>query len=142
MASARHVTGYVYFLEAPKSKLIKIGYGSDVKRRVMRLQTGSPERLCILGVLPSMDPINLERHLHRKFADLRVHGEWFKRSPGLTRLLNTLLPVDIDGLAIDSSPQPIPRGAVVISPAVGESVAALTRRVCAVSAALGFPIPA
>lgn len=47
--------------------------------RVTKLQPGSPYPLEIVWVHACEDPLALERELHTRFADYRVHGEWFER---------------------------------------------------------------
>lgn len=66
----------VYFVQGIKTKHIKIGKASTIKARLSGLQTGSAERLVLLGVQPGGR--ELERYLHMRFATHRLHGEWFK----------------------------------------------------------------
>lgn len=79
----------VYFVDAPDDPngLIKIGYATDVSRRVRAHQIGSPLRLRLLGVLPDVHP-DVERRLHRRFDEARVRGEWFRPVDRLRRLAN------------------------------------------------------
>lgn len=53
--------------------LIKIGRSCDVDGRVKSLQTGAGGRINVLFVIDG----DVEQELHRKFADIRVFGEWF-----------------------------------------------------------------
>lgn len=66
---------YVYFVQAGEDGLVKIGCASDVASRLATLQTGSPEPLRLLGVTAGGK--SAESALHRRFAHLRVRGEWF-----------------------------------------------------------------
>jgi len=73
----------VYFARAADgSGPIKIGSASDVERRLRELQTGSPVRLHLVGVV-ARGGAQLELGLHRRFADLRQHGEWYAPSRDL-----------------------------------------------------------
>lgn len=77
--------GYVYFIEAEESGLIKIGRAADPGRRLAAMQTGSAEPLRLLRTIATDDDKTLERTFHRRFAGSRHHGEWFEPSPGLTK---------------------------------------------------------
>ncbi len=73
--------GFVYFIQNKRTKHIKIGKCLNEPRwRVKELQTGSVDQLILLGVTPGA---SRERELHRRFADQRHSGEWFKPSPDL-----------------------------------------------------------
>lgn len=68
----------VYLLEA--SGLYKIGISKDAHARLKQIQSMCPCRIRLLAMwkLPvRKDIVELERELHRTFADCRVHGEWF-----------------------------------------------------------------
>ena len=80
----------VYFVEAVESKRIKIGFAHDVDVRVKLLQTGSPERLRVLAVIHSA-PASHERELHERFADARLHGEWFAPADALLAFIRHVL---------------------------------------------------
>lgn len=69
--------GYVYFLKAAESSLVKIGKTNDIKARKKGIQTMSPVHLYTIGALSCVDRHKLERDLHELFAPLRSHGEWF-----------------------------------------------------------------
>lgn len=79
--------GFVYFIEAERLGLVKIGWGADAARRMSQLQVGSPDRLILLGALLTDDPVALEKELHETFSDQRVHGEWFKPSEALSEIV-------------------------------------------------------
>lgn len=78
----------VYFI-APESPVrMKIGKANDVRARLRGLQTGSPERLKIWATMPG-DECE-EKRLHRRFAHLREHGEWFRYEPELRAFVEGL----------------------------------------------------
>lgn len=93
----------IYFIRAMQSGAIKIGTSNDPKRRLETMQTGSPEPLELIGVLPGQ--ADAEKVLHRTFAKFRIHGEWFKGDEELIREIKALvrLPIEelIDSVAAD-----------------------------------------
>lgn len=70
----------VYFISSGEA--IKIGISTDVVGRMRSLQTASPYPLRLMAFLPGATPRD-EAMLHRKFAHLRLEGEWFKPGPDL-----------------------------------------------------------
>lgn len=82
------MTSSVYFIRAKASGLIKIGYSGNVEARLSQLQTGSAETLELAAVLEG--PPELERALHRAYAEERLHGEWFRPSTRLRALVEGL----------------------------------------------------
>jgi Meiotically Up-regulated Gene 113 (MUG113) protein len=71
---------YVYFIQANPSKRVKIGKANNPETRLKELQTGSPEKLSILGLINckhSGQAAEREAVLHKQFSDLRLEGEWF-----------------------------------------------------------------
>lgn len=78
--------GTVYFVAAESVALIKIGRTGDVRRRMNALRVASPVHLQLLATIE--DPAGtLERELHRRFADLRAHGEWFRADAAIHEFL-------------------------------------------------------
>lgn len=63
-----------YIVRHPVTRLIKIGRTNDVPGRLKALQTGAGAILATLAVIPG----DVESNLHKKFAALRRHGEWFE----------------------------------------------------------------
>lgn len=68
--------GFVYFVQAERTGLIKIGYTGALEKRLDSLRGGSAERLELLGHLRATR--SLEYQLHSRFAAARLHGEWFR----------------------------------------------------------------
>lgn len=97
---------FVYFIQATKSKAIKIGYSWDPPRRLQAIQAGHPEKLELLLQVPGT---RVEEHaLHRQFGSLRLAGEWFRWDAslceyidGLREGLATLSRESIESLASD-----------------------------------------
>lgn len=84
---------FVYFIYC--AGRIKIGYSSDVERRLSGIATGSPFRPIVL--LTFEGSIEAEREVHAKFAEDRMHLEWFRLSDPLRRYL--VKRIDADTLA-------------------------------------------
>lgn len=72
------VNGWVYFALAEDSGRFKIGKAKDVEKRLKSVQTGCSEELSVYGVLPAVDPLAMERAIHKRFAHWRIRGEWFE----------------------------------------------------------------
>lgn len=76
----------VYFVQSGgRDGPIKIGVTSNVKARVASLQTAHPEPLKVRLVVSGTQ--ETERRFHRKFAALRMNGEWFRADPPLMRFI-------------------------------------------------------
>ncbi len=77
----------IYFIQQKTgSGPVKIGRARNVFRRLESLQAGSPVQLVILTTMPGGSV--REAELHRQFAHLRLHGEWFQDSPELMEFIN------------------------------------------------------
>jgi hypothetical protein len=76
----------VYFIRADQE--VKIGMSNNVHQRMKALSTMSPVPLELLAVVAGA---HLEEaQLHRKFAHLRMHGEWFRAEPELLDFIESL----------------------------------------------------
>lgn len=76
----------VYFIET--GDLIKIGYSNDVRSRVRSVIATQREGGKFLGCMPG--DRSIEQHLHRRFAEHREYGEWFRRNPDLEAIIIAL----------------------------------------------------
>lgn len=68
----------IYFVRAETMGFIKIGVTNDSARRLSSIQTFSPDRLVLMGVLVCPHWGETEAWVHNKFREHRVHGEWFR----------------------------------------------------------------
>lgn len=79
--------GTVYFIKA--ADCVKIGYtckGGEYSR-LKCLQTSNHEKLEILAIIPD-SLFSFEGELHKKFAHLRIRGEWFKLNREVRDFIN------------------------------------------------------
>ena len=86
-------SAFVYFVFNADSNAIKIGKARDLEKRIRSLQTVSPSRLKLLKATQVTDEKEaslLESSLRRKFAHLRITGEWFKAESELLDYLENL----------------------------------------------------
>ena len=62
---------------------VKIGFtsASKIEYRLSEIQTGCPEKLTVFAL--NDGTCATEATLHRRFSDLRTHGEWFRREGDL-----------------------------------------------------------
>ena len=89
----QETVAYVYFVQASKSKRIKIGSAIEPKKRLKSLQTGSPEKLKLLTTIEFKSKPQasaMERLFHKKFNNLRTAGEWFECAEELKECLEGL----------------------------------------------------
>ena len=68
--------GTVYFLLGRKTSLLKIGFATDLDSRISTIQAMSPDVLDLVKTIPGT--IQIEKELHKNFAEYREHGEWFR----------------------------------------------------------------
>ena len=73
----------IYFIqEGTERALIKIGFTkTKPSQRLASVQTGSPDKLYLLGTMDG-DEIK-EEQIHTKFKDINYRGEWFYPSKEL-----------------------------------------------------------
>lgn len=77
----------IYFVQDGQHPLVKIGYASDVRRRIASLQTANPNRLNVAGVMVGFS-MEGERQLHGHFEKDRIRGEWFRFSADLREYID------------------------------------------------------
>lgn len=80
----------VYFVEAKRLGVVKIGRTTEMERRLSRLQVASPVELELLLTIPGGR--TEEKALHEKHAGDRVRGEWFRISPAVRATIDALRP--------------------------------------------------
>lgn len=71
----------VYFIRSGEDGPVKIGYAVDPAKRLKLLQIGTPARLSILRTIEG-DRFT-ESAAHKRFAEHRTSGEWFRFHPDM-----------------------------------------------------------
>lgn len=79
----------VYFAQNTETGHIKIGQTGLLKQRMhsLKFQVG-PARFRVLATMPGTR--ETERDLHKRFADDALGHEWFRPSPALLALIESL----------------------------------------------------
>jgi hypothetical protein len=68
--------GYIYFVQGESGGPIKIGHSIDPEKRIKELQTGYPDMLKLLFMIPGSE--ERERQVHKMLSKHRLNGEWFR----------------------------------------------------------------
>lgn len=72
--------GWVYVFQIRGFDLAKIGYSTDPTRRRIELEYGSGLQGGLVELLRFPGDRRLELSLHKRFAEVRLYGEWFRLS--------------------------------------------------------------
>lgn len=86
---------HVYFIQC--GDFIKIGTAIDVGARIRSIRASNPHPIEVLRVIPADDA--LEKDLHKRFAQSRHRGEWFKPSQDLADFISGVTPETMDKLS-------------------------------------------
>jgi hypothetical protein len=77
---------WVYFIYS--GGLMKIGYTTDIHRRLIEIKATSGHPVELIAIVPGGQ--KFETTLHRMFKSRKTRGEWFRPSPEIRRFLACL----------------------------------------------------
>lgn len=79
----------IYFIQAVNGGHIKIGYATDVKKRLETLQVGNPFELRVIGTIEG--DMKTKFRIHKRFEQYRYRNEWFEPSVNCFVLSKTFI---------------------------------------------------
>jgi len=85
---AKNRRSVVYFVERETDHAIKIGWSSDVARRIGELRKKEQCEIVLLAAIPGDKPE--EQAVHARFANDAIADEWFRPSESLTTFISKL----------------------------------------------------
>lgn len=73
----RKFAGYLYFMENTETKMVKIGLGIIMFRRLASIQDANPAKIILRRAIPVRDCVAADLAARQHFASKKYRGEWF-----------------------------------------------------------------
>jgi hypothetical protein len=87
----KNAKGFIYFIQGKCGGAIKIGFSIKPEERLKALQTGYPDTLLILSMVPGSEAT--ERAIHKELEAFRMNGEWFRPDDHVISFIKNVQPV-------------------------------------------------
>lgn len=91
---ASEEVGLVYFLANMDKSTVKIGFTTNLKKRVAVLQTGNHDRLEVCAFISA--PQVVERLLQQSLEPFRIRNEWFDHDACVDDLIRKIEDFEIE----------------------------------------------